>query len=125
MANTLAQFGAQSATFVVPTVEGAFGYVGAEVIDGVNTDWAALPSGKLKSLLNKSYADFATFFSAAAAAGFFSVALTKLVPDLTSAHTDIVSWSLGGEGFPKATVVTLDPAAEYQIRIVASYSAAE
>lgn len=130
MANTLAQFGAQSATFVVPAVDEAFGFVGAEVVDGVNTDWASLPSGKLKSLLNKTYlsgefSDFPSFFAAAADAGLFSVALTKVGSPATSASGDTVSWSLGAEGFPKATVVTDAPVNEYQLRIVASYSASE
>lgn len=127
MANTISQSGAQSATITIPTVgaPAAFGTAGA-------ADWAELPSGKLKDLLNQPYGagapfvpNFSTFFAAAADAGFSSVALTKNVAPATGAHTDIVSWDLDASGYPIATVVTADPAAEFFLRIQVSYSASE
>lgn len=125
--NTIKQAGAQSVTIDVPAVFAgdppvavAFGTVGV-------LDWAQLPAGKLKNLLNKSYTvgGFGSFFDAAAEAGFTSQAMTKTVIGPAGAHTDTVSWTLDGEGYPTATVVTVDPFAEYQIRIQTAYSASE
>jgi len=118
MANTLAQQGAQSATFVVPVVADPEGdYTGSLTV----VDWAGLPSGKCKALLNKSYGTLASFFDDYATSGAMTVmvAIDGAVVAGRSAE-----WSLDGAGYPVLDNPT-DAAAKWQARISVSYSASE
>ena len=118
MANSLVQQGAQSATFVVPVVEDPEGdYSGSLTV----ADWAGLPSGKCKSLLNKVYTTLASFFADYAAAGGMTVIAAV---DVAAIVNRDALWTLDEAGYP----VLEDSAAGaelWQARISVSYSASE
>lgn len=118
---TPVQSGAQSATWFLAN---SVSTLGAAIVDGVNTDWSALPSGKLKDLLNHNYVatetktGFQLFLEAfAAAGGSVNVAGTVACT---------YYWSISGEGdgFP-VLHFTSDLTDAYIVRIQASYSASE
>lgn len=121
------QAGAQSATWFFP--------YDAEVasVTLTDTDWAALPAGKLKSLLNRTYLtsggsiDPAGFLEAFAVAG----GKTSTTVAVTNAN-DLTNWLLsdGGEGdapkgTPKLMVNTIAGGYGTVARIETAYSASE
>lgn len=131
MANTLDQFGAQSATFTVPVV-------GEESGSLTVADWSALPSGKLRSLLNRKYLsnagteseapDLAAFADAYAKAGG-SVILSRKVPNLEEGgliaiRGGIYMWQIDEAGYP-TLVDDTGGASDFIARIQVSYSASE
>ena len=118
---TPVQSGAQSATWYAT----AAGNFGSTVTDDVNVDWDALPSGKLKDVLNRTYAAIGpktaiqVFMEAFATAGG-SVAVSGDVSGCTG------TWDISGAGFPVIYFNSPDSAATaYAIRIQTSYSASE
>lgn len=118
MANTLAQRGAQSATFTVPFIEGEEGdYNGTLTV----TDWATLPKGKLRDLVNVTHASITAFFTEAAAAGL-SVNLLGVFGDAMEGSSG-AQWALDGEGYP--TLTCTGSTANWLYRIQTSYSASE
>jgi hypothetical protein len=100
MANELLHAGAQSATFKVPSVDDYFGLL-------TKTDWAKLPSGKLKRLLNKSYGEgnsepiSTAFFDAFSAAGG-TVQILGRVTD-SGVWTAIPAIIVDTDGYPVVT----------------------
>ena len=119
------QEGAQSASYYVLSA----GALGGTVVDGVNTDWDALPSGKLKDVLNRTYVatddntDVEVFAAAwAAAGGSFSA-------DGVGTPAGDHFWDLTEEGFPTVnysfSVAPSPGASALALRISVSYSASE
>lgn len=131
MANTLKQFGAQSATFTVPAFDTDEGFIYGTL---TVTDWAGLPKGKLKDLLNTPYLttdevpvpDTEAFYTAAA-----ENALTEqlhyqtVTEDVVSAFSSTEGqWTLDEDGYPILQPVATGTT-EYMARVSVSYSASE
>ena len=119
MSVTRKQAGAQSATFLV-TVENA--NLGV-------AEWAALPTGKLKDLLNTAYlteagdVDNAAFVAAFATAGGLHTGM-----QIGTENTECGIWSLKADAPNKGSpVYTVDvgEGADTVVRISVSYSASE
>ncbi len=128
MPNVIKQSGAQSATIGVDNVTGS-----ASV-----ADWAQLPKGKLKDLLNTKYGafntavppvfvpSFADFYNAYASAGGMTSLLAPDANPLSGATymTEVGSfWELDGDGYPQLYSSNEDTL--FQARISVSYSASE
>lgn len=115
------QEGAQSATYFFE----AAGSLGDTVIEGVNTDWDGLSSGKLKDVLNRVYAEVdgdpaLKVFSAAWAAAGGSVSISQF----DASEAAYFQWSLSVAGYPVLNY-TVGDAAGIALRIAVSYSASE
>lgn len=111
IASSIKQSGAQS--FTVFTSGGA-----GSVTLGV-AQFAALPAGKLKSLISAQYATFAAFVEAAAEAGI----LTATSSNAANATT---TWGITAEpGTPTLICTLAGPNDVSASRVAASYSASE
>lgn len=118
MALTNVFSGAQSATFTTDTAGGFANALG-------QADWAALKSGQLKDVLNRTYDSFPAFFTAWAEAGGLVSALVSQADNGQPARTTTdYSFSLSG-GYPRLNVAIGDVPATYSlaVRISVSYSA--
>jgi len=111
IASSIKQSGAQS--FTVRT-SGGIGSVTLGV-----AEFAALPAGKLKSLITAQYATFAAFMDAAAAAGV----LTATTSNAANATT---TWGITAEPGTPTLICALAGANDISVsRVAASYSASE
>lgn len=122
MAVELLQSGAQSATFLWTFSEFAQQYA----------DWAALPNGKLKDILNRTYltaenlVDVDAFWRSFGSAGGSTTSLGYLGPSIASPV-----WILSDGGFdepPKGTPTlrqTTPEGTKILVRVQVSYSASE